>query len=148
MGIVYFLMSISAKSLSAFGNVELRTGRSHLVTEGFLWGISLLPPSVTGSLTTYLSFRCSAGFPSGKLQITDCYGYGKQTLKRALNSTEWWNASVTLCFRNWTRNTELIVKCHEIPVSRELGQALWDTNSAIRMVLSGLKPASSAPEEW
>lgn len=100
-------ISQQIKCLSAFGNVELRIGRSHLVIKGFLWGISPLPSSFTGSLITYLSFRCSAGFSSGIWQITDCYGYGKQTLKRALNSAKWWKASVTLCFRNWTRKIEL-----------------------------------------
>lgn len=94
--------------LSAFGNVELRTGRSHLVMDGFLCGISPLPPSVTHSLITYLSCRCSADFSSGILWILDCYGYGKQALKRTLNPTKRWKASVTSCFRNWARKIELI----------------------------------------
>lgn len=131
----FWWISQQSKSLSAFGNVELGIGRSHLVTEGFLCGISPLPPSVTGSLKTDLSFRWSASFSSGTLQITDCYGYGKQTLKRPLNFAKWWKANVTLCFRNWTRKTELIASVMKSLSVRKLEQALWDVNSAIRMML-------------
>lgn len=110
MGIVYFLMNISEKSLSAFGNVE----RSPSGMEGAIWslrGFSVGFPhchSVTGSLVTYLSFRWLAGFSSGILQITECYGYGKQTLKENFKLCEMMKGQCYTVLQKLNKKTELI----------------------------------------